>query len=93
MTKIELEDDADENTHHYRFDGIGRLTLDTMHGMINHRRACTRRKRFTFRRGKRKDHILLPAPTIEENTDLMDASSRSNNYNGHGNSLIHSVSR
>lgn len=34
MTKIELEDDADENTHHYRFDGIGRLTLDTMHGMI-----------------------------------------------------------
>lgn len=60
MIEVPVEEDADEHVCRYRFDGMGRLILDTIHGIviIDVRRDDV--NAFTTD-GRRKDHLLLPS--------------------------------
>jgi hypothetical protein len=65
MKKIKLPADSDENTYKYRFDGIGRLILDTQHGIVIIDIRAEDINSFHLENGKRIDILLLDKTTQE----------------------------
>jgi hypothetical protein len=60
MIEVPVGEDADEDVCHYRFEGMGRLILDTIHGTVIIDIRANDVNAFTTD-GRRKDHLLLPS--------------------------------
>jgi hypothetical protein len=58
MIEVPVGDDADDDVCHYRFEGKGRLILDTIHGTVIIDIRPNDVNAFTTV-GRREDHLLL----------------------------------
>jgi hypothetical protein len=59
LIQVPVGEDADDDVCHYRFEGTGRLILDTIHGTVFIDVRARDVYAFTMAVGRREDHLLL----------------------------------